>query len=126
MTQKLKKPPLDGKNAEKIEGALDEIEEMDVSNPAAAEVALDKLASLLRKLLFADQSQYFTRRTPSLYDLVEKMYKVYDLEESILDAAYELKTAIEDSYIETNEMTQEKAQSSLGVVVQGINNFFRS
>jgi hypothetical protein len=123
MTQKLKKPPLDGKNRKEIERALDEIEEMDVSNPAASEVALDNLASLLRKLFFADQRQYLTRRTPSLYDLVEKMHKVYDLEESILDAAYELKTALEDSYIETNEMTQEKAQSSRGVVVQGIKNF---
>jgi hypothetical protein len=125
MTQKSEKPELDDQTCKDIEGALKELIQMEITNPAAVEVASDNLASLLRRWLFAGKSHFFSRRTPSLYDLVEGMNKVYDLDEDTLDAAYELRTALEDSYIETNELSRENAVTSRDAVIQGIKNFLQ-
>jgi hypothetical protein len=82
----------------RIREALKELVESDFSTPSDAEVALDTLASLLKRFFYEGRKGRFWDRTPSLYEVVEEMQEDYGLSEDAVEAAYEMKAVAEDAY----------------------------
>jgi hypothetical protein len=123
------KPEISAVYREKIEAALREVEKID---PSEAEVAVDNLASTLRESFFADHDKHFIRRTPSLYEVVERMHSSYGLPEPVVDAANELITSIEEhAYLikirgypqPWDEQIFQRVKQWANTVVQGITKF---
>lgn len=104
-----RKTELSEAEAEDLKDALSELDDIESYELSEADVACDNLASELLATFLSHRKASFTGRTPSLYEVIEKMLKDYgsDDEHGRLDdaanAADELKTRLEDSYREDRE-----------------------
>jgi hypothetical protein len=74
---------------------LECIPEYDLSE---AELASDNLASALITVFFPGRKNPFIGRAPTLYEVVEKLDERFDLGDEAVEASYEMKSRIEDSY----------------------------
>jgi hypothetical protein len=78
--------------------ALNKLESIPDYDLSQAELASDNVASALITVFLPGRKNPFIGRAPALYEVVEKLHERFDLEDEAVDAAYEMKSLIEDSY----------------------------
>jgi hypothetical protein len=81
-----------------LRDALNKLESMPEYDLSQAELASDNVASALITIFLPGRKNPFIGRAPALYEVIEKLHERFDLEDEAVDAAYEMKSRIEDSY----------------------------
>jgi hypothetical protein len=121
----VQKPVLEESRRVDVVKAISRIESLDWVM-SEAEVACDHLAGKLRAAYFS-QDPHFAGKSPSLYDVIQRLHDVYRLPEKALDAAEALKSRLEDSYRSDNtgEIIEEVKESA-DVLVAALTEFLES
>ena len=103
MSKNKQKPDINKVNRKRLAEALAELREIPSATFAEAEVCMDELANALRDAFWGTKTKAFGNRTPALHDVVDKLETAFGLDEAAVDAAYELKNHIEDTYQEDED-----------------------
>jgi hypothetical protein len=92
------KPAISKKDKDRLQASLSELRELPIGTFAEAELCMDQLASALRDVFFGKDAKPLKMRAPALYEVVERLAIDFGLDDDAVDAAYELKNHIEDTY----------------------------